>query len=112
MKKPFAPLGCVIQAHVEMEDRCTWDTRSDTGFGLGTAMEYHRCFRVYITKTRATRISDMVFFKHQYITNPSVSPESHVVAAAQQPTIALQETYRQATSLQKHCEKSASYSPK
>jgi hypothetical protein len=44
---------------------------------------------VYITKTRATRISDTVFFKHQYITNPMVSPESHVVAAAQQLTTAL-----------------------
>jgi hypothetical protein len=32
----------------------------------------------------------MVFFKHQYITNPTVSPESDVVAAAQQLTIALQ----------------------
>ncbi len=32
----------------------------------------------------------MVFFKHQYITNPTASRESHVVAAAQQLTIALQ----------------------
>jgi uncharacterized protein (DUF885 family) len=56
-------------------------------------MEHHRCFRVYITitRTRATRISDTVFFKHQYITNPTVSPESHMVVAAQQLTIALQE---------------------
>jgi hypothetical protein len=32
----------------------------------------------------------MVFFKHQYITNPTVSPESHLVTVAQQLTIALQ----------------------
>ncbi len=32
----------------------------------------------------------MVFFKHQYIMNPTISPESHVVAAAQQLTITLQ----------------------
>ena len=53
-------------------------------------MQHHRCFRVYITKTRATRISDTVFYKHQYITNPSLSPESHVLAAAQQLATALQ----------------------
>jgi len=53
-------------------------------------MQHHRCFRVYITKTRATRISDTVYYKHQYITNPTVSPESHVVAAAQQLATALQ----------------------
>jgi len=45
---------------------------------------------VYITKTRATRISDTIHFKHQYITNLTVSPESHVVAAAQQLATALQ----------------------
>jgi hypothetical protein len=32
----------------------------------------------------------MVFFKHQYITNPTISSESHVVAAAQQLTNVLQ----------------------
>ena len=31
-----------------------------------------------------------VFFKHQYITNPTVSPESHAVTAAQQLAKALQ----------------------
>jgi hypothetical protein len=52
-------------------------------------MEHHRCFRVYVTQTRATRISNTVIFKHQYITNPTISPESHVVAAAQQLAMAL-----------------------
>ena len=30
-----------------------------------------------------------MFFKHQYITNPTISPESHVVAVAQQLAAAL-----------------------
>jgi hypothetical protein len=90
MKKPFAPLRCAIKAHVKPEDRRTWDTRSDAGFSLGTSMQHHRCFCMYITKTRATRISDTVFVKHQYITNPTVSPESQVVSAAQQLATALQ----------------------
>jgi hypothetical protein len=54
MKKTFAPLGCAIQAHLKPEDCRTWDTRSDAGFSLGMSMEHHRCFRVYITQTRAT----------------------------------------------------------
>ena len=61
MKKPFAPLGCAIEAHIKPEDRWTWDTRSDAGFSLGTSMQHQRCFCVYTTKTRATRISDTVF---------------------------------------------------
>ncbi len=90
MKKPFAPLGCAIEAHVKPEDCRTWDARSDAGFSLGTSMQHHRCFCVYITKTRATRIRDTVLFKHQSITNPTVSPESHVVAAAQHLATELQ----------------------
>jgi hypothetical protein len=90
MNKPFAPLGCAIQAHIKLEDPRTWDTQSDMGFSLSTSMEHHWCFRVYITKRRATRINDTVLFKHQYITNPTVSPESHVVAVVQQLIIVLQ----------------------
>ncbi len=41
MKKPFAPLGCAIQAHVKPEDRRTWDPRADAGFSLGTSMQHH-----------------------------------------------------------------------
>ncbi len=44
----------------------------------------------YVTRTRATRISNTVLFKHQYITSPMISPESHVVAAAQQLVTVLQ----------------------
>jgi hypothetical protein len=33
-------------------------------------------------KTRVTRISDTVFFKHQYITNPQVTPKTLIIKAA------------------------------
>jgi hypothetical protein len=90
MQKPFALIGCAVQMHNKPDDRLSWDTRSEPGFNLGTSMEHHQCFRVYVMKTRATRISDTVIFKHQYITNPTISPKSHVVAAAQQLVTALQ----------------------
>ncbi len=52
-------------------------------------MEHHRCFHVYIVKTRAARISYSVFFKHQYITNPQLTPETLVLKAASELTNAL-----------------------
>jgi hypothetical protein len=64
-KKPFAPLGCAIQAHVKPNNRRTWDARANAGFNLSTSMEHHHCYRVYITKTHSTRISNMVAFQHQ-----------------------------------------------
>jgi hypothetical protein len=89
MKKPFTPLGCVIHSHVKPDNHKSWDTRANTSLNLGTSMEHHRCYRAYITKTGSTQVSNTVNFKHQYITNPTVSPESLVVAAAQQLTTAL-----------------------
>ncbi len=89
IQKPFAPIGCAVQMHVNPDNHLSWDTRLEPGFNLGTPMEHHQCFRVYVTRTRATRISDTVLFKHQYITSPTISPESHVVAATQQLVMAL-----------------------
>jgi hypothetical protein len=46
-------------------------------------------FPHYIVKTRAMRISDTVFFKHQYITNPQVTPKTLIIKAALDLTSAL-----------------------
>jgi hypothetical protein len=54
----------------------------------------------------------MVFFKHQYITNPTVSLESHVVAVMQQLTIMLQGNIPTGNKTAEALQKSASYSPK
>jgi hypothetical protein len=89
MKEPFVPIGCAVQVHVKPTNRRTWDAHTEAGYNLATSMEHHQCFKIYVTKTRATTVSDTVFIKHQYITNPVVSPESLVVAAAQQLTTAL-----------------------
>ncbi len=43
-------------------------------------------------KTRATRISDTVFFKQQYITNPQVTPKTLVIQVASDLTSALKGT--------------------
>ena len=47
-------------------------------------MEHHRCFKIYNKATQTERIADTLFFKHKYLTSPSVTPEDAVVAAAQQ----------------------------
>ncbi len=64
-------------AHVKPKNRQSWDVHADTGFNIGMVMEHHQCFHIYIVKIRATRISDTVFFKHQYITNPQVTVIGH-----------------------------------
>jgi hypothetical protein len=69
MKCPFAPLVCAVIASVKPMSQQIWDVHADTGFNIRTAMEHHQCFHIYIVKTRVTRTSNTVIFKHQYITN-------------------------------------------
>jgi hypothetical protein len=76
-------------AHVKPKIRRSWGVHGNVGFNIGTAMEHHRLFYVYIVKTLATRISDLVFFKHQYITNPQLTPETLVLKTVSELTSAL-----------------------
>ncbi len=72
MKCLFAPLGCAVMAHVKPKNRRTWDTHAETGFNIGTAMEHHQCFHVYIVRTRATRVSDRVFSNISILQTPKL----------------------------------------
>jgi hypothetical protein len=89
MKCPFPPLGCLVMAHIKPQNRPTWDVHSKVDFSIVTSMEHHRCFNIYIVKTRATLVSNAVFFKHQYVTNPQITPETLVIKAAAELTSAL-----------------------
>ncbi len=82
-------------AHVKPKNKRTWDVQAEKGFNIGTAMEHHQCFHIYIVKTRATRVSDRVFFKHQYITNPQIMPETLVNKVVAEPTNVLKGTVSQ-----------------
>ena len=46
-------------------------------------MDHHRCFKVWIKKTRAERDTDTVFFKLRYLTKPKITPKDKVVSATQ-----------------------------
>jgi hypothetical protein len=61
-------------------------------FVLGTSTEHYRCWKFWTVSTRATRISSTAFFKHKYLTNPSVTPEDQIIAAAACLTNAIQGT--------------------
>jgi hypothetical protein len=82
-------------AHVKPKNRRTWDVHGEVGYSIGTSMEHHRCLNVYIVKTRVTRVSDSVFLKHQYITNPQITSETLVMKAAAELTSALKGTVLQ-----------------
>jgi hypothetical protein len=65
-RAPMAPPGTRIIAHETPGRRQTWAPHGQDGWYTGPALEHYRCYTVYITKTRSSRIVETVdFFPHQ-----------------------------------------------
>ncbi len=86
---PFAPLGCKVESHLVPSIRETWAPHTASGYYVGTSWEHYRCHEVYIIDTRHTRICSSVFFKHKYLTMPSLTPADALIQAADNLTTAL-----------------------
>ncbi len=80
-KMPLGPLGCAVEVHESTNRRRTWDPRTITGWYVGTSNEHYRCHKVFCKRTRAERISDTVWFKHRYITQPTITSNDMVIKA-------------------------------
>jgi hypothetical protein len=66
-RAPMAPPGTRIIAHETPGRRKTWAPHGQDGWYIGPALEHYRCYTVYITKTRCSRIVETVeFFPHQF----------------------------------------------
>jgi hypothetical protein len=78
---PFAPLGCKVEAHVTPEVRKTWAPHTTSGYYIGNAEEHYRCHKIYISDKKK-RICKTVFFKHKYLTMPTITPAEAILKAA------------------------------
>ena len=63
--------------------------KSKPGYYAGTSLEHYRYYWGLMNETQKIRGSDIVKFKHKYITNCSIKTEDAIVNAAQQLTRAL-----------------------
>ena len=79
---PFAPLGCKVEAHVTPGTRETWAAHTTSGYYIGNAWDHYRCHEVYVSSTKATRVCETVFFRHKYLTMPTVTPADALIKAA------------------------------
>eukprot|EP00804_Cyclotella_cryptica_P014428 CCRYP_004767-RA/>CCRYP_004767-RA protein AED:0.25 eAED:0.28 QI:0/0/0/1/1/1/3/0/487 len=71
-----------IQTWNDNSTSYTYAQHCSRGWIIGTSVEHYRCWKVWAPTTHSTRISATVFFKHKYLTNPSVSPTDALIAAA------------------------------
>jgi hypothetical protein len=72
-------MGCAAQLHESSEIRGTWADNSIDGWYLQTSLEQYQCYKIYLKQTKSERISDTVYFKMKYITQPTFTPADLVV---------------------------------
>jgi hypothetical protein len=73
-RMPLVLMGCAVQFHIKPRRRKTFGEHSEDGFYLKTSEEHYRTHVIFVKKTRAKRLADTVFFKHKYITQPTITP--------------------------------------
>jgi hypothetical protein len=86
---PFAPLRFKVEAHVTPGVRETWAPHTASGYYVGNAWEHYRCHDVYISDTKSIRTCLTVFFKHKYLTMPSITPADALILASDNLTDAI-----------------------
>ena len=79
---PYAPLGCKVEAYLYPGFMETWALHTASGYYLGNSKEHYQCHQIYTSDTRHTRVCDTVFFKHKYLTMPTITPADELVKAA------------------------------
>ncbi len=60
-----------------------------SGYYVGNAWEHYRCHDVYISETKSIRTCLTVFFKHKYLTMPSITPADALIRASDNLTDAI-----------------------
>ncbi len=86
---PFAPMGCKVEAHIVPGIRKTWAPHTASSYYVGAAWEHYRCHDIHISDTRHTRVCSSVFFKHKYLTIPTLTATDALIRAVDNLTKAL-----------------------
>jgi hypothetical protein len=80
-KHPFVPIGMESLVHVKPHKQQTYAQHCKKGFVIDTSFKHYQCQKIWMKDMHDTRILGAVWFKHKYLTNPSVTPEDQIIAA-------------------------------
>jgi hypothetical protein len=77
-RAPLAPPGTRIIAHETPGRRKTWSPHGQDGWYIGPALEHYRCYTVYITKNRSSRVVETVInYAHSRNPPPCAPARTH-----------------------------------
>jgi hypothetical protein len=91
-REPMAPPGTRIVTHETPSHRRSWAPHGQDGWYIGPALEYYRCYRVYICKTRSEWLVETVELFYTGVKVPFPSSEDFSTEAAKKLTYALLHT--------------------
>ena len=57
---PLAPPGCKTIAFESTQSRKSFASHGIPAWYIGPTLEYYRCYKVYVPKTRAERVCDTI----------------------------------------------------
>ena len=80
-----------MEAHVTPGTRETWALHTASGFYIGNAWEHYRCHEIDISDTKHMQSCLTVFFKHKYLTIPTITPADTLICTADSLTDAIAE---------------------
>lgn len=77
-KTPLAPASTKTIVHDRVDERASWAEHGSRGYYVGPALDHFRCYRNWMVKTNAIRVSNMVEFSPTKCGNPQLQPEDRI----------------------------------
>jgi len=91
LQTPIAPAGTKVVIFETPKQRASWAPHGVDGFYIGPAMHHYRCYKVFVTKTKHTRIAETLSWHPHLVTMPGQTADETLLAAIQDLQSVIQE---------------------
>ena len=88
---PIAPAGMKVVIFESTQQRASWAPHGVDGFYVGPALQHYRCHRVFVPKTKRTRIAETLSWHPHNVRMPASSADDLLHAAVLDLRKALQD---------------------
>ena len=72
-------MRCAVYIHEDSDKRGSWSPHEVIGRYLRTSPDHYRSHIIHVKGSKVDRISRTIFFRHKYLTNPTVTHADRVV---------------------------------
>ena len=80
-KTSLAPIGTKVALHEKPSQHLSWDPHGTEGWYLGPALEHYRCYRLFVNKSKAERVTDTLKVYPHKVPMPYATPTDVAIQA-------------------------------